>query len=240
MWSTRIIVFCGWGLIAAGPQPGLNPPQETQPTSNEVGLATWVEELAHPEYAVRQQAQEQLRALPIAALPHLHDIYLQLSDLEVRLQLASIAEDIACREVVMQSGGFIGISWQPVDAVEDSRVPRDQFGVIVQRVLPGSAAERAGLAIGDLLLSMDGEKLMLDPKEPRDFARQIGSVPPGKRIKFGVMRGHRYFTVRLIVGHRPWTYIRSNPQLSPEAQQQVDHAEELLREWQTESQPSSY
>lgn len=49
-------------------------------------------------------------------------------------------------------------------------------GLLVERVLPGSAAQRAGLQVGDLLVSVDGRPLA-SPKDIHDAIKNQASAP---------------------------------------------------------------
>ncbi|MCX5690220.1 MAG: trypsin-like peptidase domain-containing protein [Planctomycetota bacterium] len=63
-------------------------------------------------------------------------------------------------------------------------------GVIVNSVLKGSAADKAGLKAGDLVVSMNGEPLTVRfPEEVPLFSRKIAELPVGSTIKFGYQRG---------------------------------------------------
>jgi len=55
----------------------------------------------------------------------------------------------------------------------------------VTAVAPGSADERAGLRAGDVIATLEGEKL----KEPARLARAVYERGPGATVALGVMRG---------------------------------------------------
>ncbi len=57
-------------------------------------------------------------------------------------------------------------------------------GVLVVKVLPESPAAEAGLAVGDVLLSVDGDALEV----PRDLRRRTATAPPRANIGLEVLR----------------------------------------------------
>jgi len=117
-------------------------------------------------------------------------------------------------QIYSRSGGFMGISFAiPIDValnvrdqlIKFGRVQRGKLGVTIQGVdkelaqsfgLPeptgalianveaGSAAEKAGLRAGDVVLSVDGVKAV----ESSDLPRLIGEKPPGATVKLEVWR----------------------------------------------------
>lgn len=64
-------------------------------------------------------------------------------------------------------------------------------GVIVGKVLPGSAAEKAGMKVGDLILSIDGTKVV-DAGDVMDAVRQR----EGKTIDIEAVRDHKAMHIR--------------------------------------------
>jgi membrane-associated protease RseP (regulator of RpoE activity) len=77
---------------------------------------------------------------------------------------------------------------------------KKQFGVkdgkvVVTAVAPGSAGERAGLHAGDVIITLDGEKL----KEPAKLARVIYVRGPGATLALGVVQGGASRAVSLVV-----------------------------------------
>jgi hypothetical protein len=58
-------------------------------------------------------------------------------------------------------------------------------GVIVAIVNPGSAAQRAGLSKGDVILGFNGARI----RDMADFAQAMGAVAPGQSVTAVVWRG---------------------------------------------------
>jgi len=89
----------------------------------------------------------------------------------------------------------IGIEFE-----ELTKERKKQFGlkdgkVVVTAVAPGSAGERAGLRAGDVIATLDGEKL----KEPAKLARVIYARGPKTTLDLGVVQGGANRAVSLAV-----------------------------------------
>lgn len=84
-------------------------------------------------------------------------------------------------------------------------------GVLIQRVLPGGAAERAGLhggnqqayvgntpimLGGDLIVAIDGHQIT----DPQDISVIMDKHQAGDTISVAILRGHRQMTLKLILG----------------------------------------
>ncbi len=71
-------------------------------------------------------------------------------------------------------------------------------GVVLSDVIPGSAAEKAGLAPGDLVLSLDGKPM----ENGRQFRINVYTRSIGEQVAVEVRRGSRTLTVRVPVVER--------------------------------------
>jgi S1-C subfamily serine protease len=87
-------------------------------------------------------------------------------------------------------GGYIGVVG--TDA-------RRREGALILEVLPGSPAERAGLARGDLVMTAGD----FDITSMRALARAIRATAPGRAIELGLLRGDQRFFVEVEVAQQP-------------------------------------
>lgn len=93
---------------------------------------------------------------------------------------------------VSRSG--LGVRVDPVNESEATRLGRpDRKGALVKMVSPGGGAERAGLAVGDVILAFDG-KVVVDPNQLRWVASLAGV---GRAVPVRVQRGDKVFEVRV-------------------------------------------
>jgi len=81
--------------------------------------------------------------------------------------------------------GFLGVAMSDVDpSVADLFGLKDETGVTVSEVRPGSPAEKAGFQGGDVIVSADGESVAA----PSKLRLMVSSKRPGDSVKFGVVR----------------------------------------------------
>jgi S1-C subfamily serine protease len=93
-----------------------------------------------------------------------------------------------------------------------------EYGVLIQRVIPGGAAERAGLRGGneqayvgntpimlggDLITAIDGQEV----QEPQDINAIMDKHQAGDTVSVTILRGRRQMTLKLILGEAKETNI---------------------------------
>ncbi len=85
-------------------------------------------------------------------------------------------------------GGFLGVGLEDVDG--------DARGAKVRTVEPDSAAEKAGLEDGDVIVRFDG----VDVRSARQLARLVRETPSGREVDIEVMRGGATRTLTATLG----------------------------------------
>ena len=94
----------------------------------------------------------------------------------------------------------IGVWVEPVVAPEGpAGTPPHPKGALVKRVIAGGPADRAGLAVGDVIQAFEG-KPVADPNELRWLASIAGV---GTTVTLRVARGSRVFETRLTLSELP-------------------------------------
>ena len=88
----------------------------------------------------------------------------------------------------MEDGGFLGVVCEKTDT-----------GLIVREVISGTAAEKAGLKVNDILLEVNDEPL--DTRE--EFIIIISSLKPGDEAKILYQRKGAQLSVKANLGVRP-------------------------------------
>jgi serine protease Do len=82
--------------------------------------------------------------------------------------------------------GYLGVMIQPVDAALGKALGlKGAKGALVAEVVPGGAADRAGVKSGDLIVAVDGTPVPSSEELPRIVARHA----PGSNAKVEVLRG---------------------------------------------------
>jgi serine protease Do len=87
----------------------------------------------------------------------------------------------------------LGIYVDEVSVAESKKLGRPRGGAKVKKVLPGKAADKAGLAEGDIILTFD-DRSVADPNELRWLASIAGV---NKTVPVRVARGPRIFDVKV-------------------------------------------
>jgi len=97
-----------------------------------------------------------------------------------------VLEDI--REYGSPKRGWLGVVIRPVDnQIADEAGMTEVTGVILDKVNEGSAAEAGGLDAGDIILSIDGQKVTSYP----DFMGKIGQHHPGDVLTLSFIRNQK-------------------------------------------------
>jgi Do/DeqQ family serine protease len=104
-------------------------------------------------------------------------------------------------ETLVKSGkvrrGQLGINVGKVTSeVAEKLKLRDQRGLIVGRVQPGSAADRAGIREGDIIVAFNGAEMT----EPNVFRNQVAATAPGTEVTLTILRDGREQQVRATLG----------------------------------------
>lgn len=96
--------------------------------------------------------------------------------------------------------GMLGVEVSPVtdDMVKALKLDNGN-GAAVVSVTPGSAADKAGIQAGDIILSFNGHTVFEGP----DLPPLVGITKPGTRVPMQVLRDGRKLTIEVTVGQAP-------------------------------------
>jgi serine protease Do len=100
---------------------------------------------------------------------------------------ANMARDVVAQ--LQKNGtverGWLGVQIQPVtQEIADSLGLKEDEGALVTSVMPESPAEEAGILAGDVIVSMNGEKL----DDYRELTKQVAKAEAGSNSTFEVHR----------------------------------------------------
>jgi len=110
-----------------------------------------------------------------------------------------VASDLLAKGRVAR--GYLGVGLQPVPLPEHLKQNLGydaKSAVIVLSVEPESPAERAGVLIGDVLLSMGGKPL----RNVDDLQAALEATPIGQQITVKLVRGGKASELQVTVGER--------------------------------------
>ncbi len=95
--------------------------------------------------------------------------------------------------------GFLGVLLEPLSAAEALRRGYDRSGLVeVTEVYRGTPAERVGLAIEDVILTLEGREI----DDPQDLINRVAELGPGTEVELGVLRGGGIRQVPVTLGER--------------------------------------
>jgi len=109
-------------------------------------------------------------------------------------------------DILLQKGriprGYLGVGLQPVrlpDALRDKLQWNEKTAAIVMDVHPGGSADKAGIVIGDILISMAGQPVT----GLEDVQSHLAGEAIGKTLPLKFVRGGAIQTGSIAVAERP-------------------------------------
>lgn len=156
----------------------------------------------------------------------------QAGSVGVGFSMASnVVADVAfqLREFGETRRGWLGVQIQDVsDEIAEAAGLDTAGGAIIARVL-GKPARDAGLRVGDVIVSFEGEEV----DSPRDLVAAVSRAPEGRIADIGVIRGGDPLTLQVTLGRRE-TAAGANPDAEDPVQEEeaenqtADHAGMVL------------
>ena len=98
------------------------------------------------------------------------------------------------------SRGMIGVQIQNVDRAmaQGLSLPRSG-GALVNKLTPGSGADKADVHVGDVILAYNGR----DIEQSTDLPPMVGNSKPGSKAELKIFRDGKTMTVPVVVGELP-------------------------------------
>ncbi|MEW6072066.1 MAG: PDZ domain-containing protein [Planctomycetota bacterium] len=153
------------------------------PPGSKIGLVYLRGEEAHKcKVTLGSRTAPRLERVPEDAPPAVQGI----DRLEIEDALRAAVRGIP-GQAVAPGGGFLGVL-----------LGGEGEGVVIQGVVPGSAAEKAGLQEGDRILSLDG----LEVKTEDTLRELVAARPAGTRVALAYERNGDQVTVEVALGAR--------------------------------------
>ncbi|WP_242221471.1 Do family serine endopeptidase [Shinella zoogloeoides] len=112
---------------------------------------------------------------------------------------ASVAKGVVAD--LMKDGkvdrGWLGVQIQPVTRdIADSLGLADAAGALVVEPQTDSPGAKAGIKKGDVITALEGEPI----KDPRDLARRVADIAPGKKVEVAIWRNGKSENVSVEIG----------------------------------------
>lgn len=112
--------------------------------------------------------------------------------------------------------GWFGIGLKAADADEQAKLGVDTPVPKVTKVFEDSPAFKAGVQLGDFVLSYEGQGI----KDTRDLIGRVGGTAPGSMVKFKIMRAGKPVMLQAVLDLR------------------IDQRDRLLKEWLGKALPN--
>ncbi len=99
------------------------------------------------------------------------------------------------------SRGYLGLGMQAIPLPQNVQAQHDidqQVGIMVVSVEPSSAADGAGMALGDVMIAFDDEAL----ESLRQVQALLGPQSVGRSLEIKLLRGGELRTMTVVVGDR--------------------------------------
>jgi len=95
--------------------------------------------------------------------------------------------------------GYIGVIIEPMTPVRAEGVGLDKIrGVFISSVLPGKAADKAGIKAGDVILTVEGKNV----NQPNQLQAKVGSFNPGDEVSIILWRDGREVNYEIVLEAR--------------------------------------
>lgn len=164
-----------------------------------------MELLGSPVYREREAATTRLAEIGVATFAKLRQAYSLTDDVEVRLRIEALVYRGFLDFRVFNRNGFLGIQ-QELSALthgDDPRIGQGQLGIRIKKVIPDTAAAKAKIKKGDVIVQLNGEPLRVQDEQPTVlFGEQLRKMGPGTRIKLRVLRSSKTLEIEATLGRR--------------------------------------
>jgi serine protease Do len=109
--------------------------------------------------------------------------------------------------------GMLGVGIQDLDKdlAKQFNLPDDN-GALVTSVSPDSAAEKAGIQVGDVITGFNGKPV----ESSRDLKNKVGGVAPGSKVKLDLVRNGKPLTLATTIGEAPQESAAADEGAAPE------------------------
>ena len=167
-----------------------------------------IAELGHEKFAVREAAEKQLINLAAAdhtvVLAECARAYRQSRDPEVLVRLLRVMETVVDQYLFPVPRGFLGVQLNYVFAGgvallgNGAAIPPG--AVLVAGVVEDTGAQKAGLQVNDIILSLDARKCETGAA---GVTASIQMKRPGDKIQLEILRGTQTNHVEAVLGAMP-------------------------------------
>ena len=170
-----------------------------------------ISHLSSRSYERRRLSTTRLMEYGPEAYSHLARAFRRSDSPEVRLRIERIAQHIYLRERAGEGEGFLGIEPYPLAADDDARLDPGETGIVVMRVIEGTAAQRVGLKTEDVIVRFNRRLITVDASR-NGFSAMVRQLRPDTLVPIEVLRGQERLILRARLSARPGGYVRAADQ----------------------------
>jgi len=161
-------------------------------------------ELGHKKFAVREAAQQQLVERGSqdtdAILQRTVREYAATKDPEIRERLRVVMLTLVDQHLFRRPRAFLGIAMgMGLRFVGEGLQVPTVSQIQVMNLIPDTAAVKAGLQIGDLIVGVDGKALAKEATS-QAFSEYIRTKAPGEKIQLSLIRGEAKLEMEVELG----------------------------------------
>ena len=162
--------------------------------------------LASEDFREREEAQSQLavwaNAEPARAMEFLFLELETVAEPEARLRIRQTLRQLVVDDHQRNHGeGYVGIRMMEINvAVPGDNLPR--IGIQAVDVVEGSPAASAGLELGDIIISLEGQRWNV-PGAPEAFSAVVRKLKPRDKVKLEILRHGELKKLDVELGVRP-------------------------------------
>ncbi len=104
--------------------------------------------------------------------------------------------------------GYLGVSINNLNRTEAEAFGLSGTdGALIEQVVPGHAAEKAGMLHGDIIISVDGQSI----SDTRELIDTISAMPPGTKVGLGVIRNGKSRNITVTLEERELQESTADP-----------------------------
>jgi hypothetical protein len=194
-----------------------------------------LEALASEDFKQRESGQTGLlqwaRKHEAAAVDVVWKEYRSSPDPEVRQRCLAVLRELIADEYLSEGPGFLGVGRDYGSVVPPGEIA-PAHAVRVTTVKQGTPASRAGIQVGDMILSLDRVR-WADESASDEFAEQIAAKSPGTMVKLGIVREGNWLELDAVLVRQPASLqmLRLGIQGADEAAEERAAIDAHFKEW---------
>ncbi len=107
--------------------------------------------------------------------------------------------------------GFLGVQISDLDPVRAKALGASNIqGVVIEQVIPGKAADRAGVKTNDIAIAVDGHSV----SDVTELTSRIGRVRPGTEVELSILRNGRKMRIKVVLDALSETVVTAHSPLN--------------------------